>query len=222
MTVLSAQNLSEKSQNLTASVVIAGAGPVGLALALDLGQQGIDVVLLDGELREESADRVRRANAINNRAMEYMRRLGVADKINKMATQDEEKTNLDVAFVTSLVGYELARFVNAFESSPDKPPEGLSPETYRRINQIDIEAILRAQIKTLPNVLVVQGARLDTLAQDGEGVDVGAVLLGSEERLTCRASFLIGCDGGTSSVRKLANFQLELLGLSLWRVPAFS
>jgi len=209
MTIITAQGSCHLPHHLETMLIIVGAGPVGLALALDLGLQGIDLVLLDGELRGQSEDRVRRANAINNRAMEYMRRLGLAADINAAATQELEQTNLDVSFVTSLTGYELARFVNAFESSPDLPPEGLSPETYRRINQIDIEAMLRERIAALSNVTCIEGARFDEIKQDETGVEAGAALLGSNRRLTLRAAFLIGCDGGTSSVRKLADFKLE-------------
>src|SRR5262245_30452502 len=140
-------------------VVIAGAGPVGLALALDLGQHGVRVVLLDAEAGGPEARPNKRANAINTRAMEYMRRLGVSPQIHRRIGEEPDLIR-DVAFATSLTGIELTRFVDAFESSPEPPEPGLSPEAYLRIDQDDIAIILMREIEKLPNVTVRRPWRL--------------------------------------------------------------
>lgn len=188
-------------------VLIAGAGPVGLALALDLGRQGFSIVVLDGETEATPEHRDRKANAINNRSMEYMRRLGVADAIR--ARVEAANLTLDVTFVTSLVGHELARFVNAFESSPDLPPAGMSPESYLRVNQIDILEILRATLAELPNVRVLERTRLDKYEETADRVKGFGTAIDSGEPVEVAACYLLGCDGGSSEVRRRSGIKLQ-------------
>ncbi len=191
----------------TTDVVIAGAGPVGLALALDLGQQGLAVTVLDGETDPATQTRDRKANAINNRSMEYLRRLGLSQDIH--ARVDPDIQVLDVAFVTSLTGHELARFVNAFESSPDLPPPGLSPEAYLRVNQIDIVEIIRDRIAALDNVTILPRTLFTGYAETTDGLVVTAKSADDETVFRFGAQYLLGCDGGASTVRKAAGIRLE-------------
>jgi 2-polyprenyl-6-methoxyphenol hydroxylase-like FAD-dependent oxidoreductase len=187
-------------------VVIAGAGPVGLALAVDLGQQGISVAVLDGETEPPPEMRDRKANALNNRSMEYMRRLGASSAIH--ARVEPSHRNLDVAFVTSLVGHEIARFKNAFENSPEPPPDGMSPEQYLRVNQIDIVEILRDMVGALPNVHLSAGARFQDYSEVHGGIDIAVSSIEGQSMPGVTARYLIGCDGGASDVRKKAGIKL--------------
>ncbi len=196
------------SSQPNADVVIAGAGPVGLALALDLGRQGVSVILLDAETGGPEARPNKRANAINTRAMEYMRRLGVSPQIHAVVATEPHLVR-DVAFVTSLTGYELTRFVDAFESSPEPPEPGLSPEEYLRIDQDDIAIILRREIAKLDNIEVREGWRLGRLESGEASVWIEAENVLSAERATLTASYLIGADGGASTVRKQAGIGFD-------------
>ena len=85
-------------------VLIAGGGPVGLALAADLGWRGIECVLV-----EQTDGRINtpKMQEVNVRTMEFCRRWGVADRVMNCPFPDDHPT--DVVFVTSLGGYELAR-----------------------------------------------------------------------------------------------------------------
>ena len=199
---------SEDRWTTEADVVVVGAGPVGLSLALDLGQQGISVCLLESKaLPKGSVVRDRRANAINSRSMEYMRRLGASADIHDRV--ELSNANLDVVYVTSLVGYELARFVNAFESSPDLPPKDLSPEEYLRVNQIDIVEVLLDKIGALPNVVMYFETAFSDLVDRGDCVEVVAMTSDGKTLPHITAQYLLGCDGGTSTVRDAAGIELS-------------
>lgn len=189
-------------------VLIAGAGPVGLSLALDLGRQGVSVIVLDAETGGPEARPNKRANAINTRAMEYMRRIGVSPQIHRKVA-GEPFLSRDVAFVTSLTGAELTRFVDAFESSPEAPEPGLSPEEYLRIDQDDISLIIRREIARLENVSILEGQCLVALENHADAVTVWAEDVRTGERSTIGARFLIGADGGSSTVRRQAGIGFD-------------
>src|SRR3954454_19768151 len=85
-------------------VLIVGGGPVGLALACELGWRGIACTLIeqgDGNIVTP------KMNEVNIRTMEFCRRWGIADAVHACPFPPDYP--LDVAFVTCLSGYELGR-----------------------------------------------------------------------------------------------------------------
>src|SRR5262249_29970393 len=96
-------------------VLIVGGGPVGLALAAELGLRGIRCELIEQTDGAISAPKI---NEVNTRTMEFCRRWGVADAVlNCPFPKDHAR---DVVFVTSLAGYELGR-IRRPASSEQKP-----------------------------------------------------------------------------------------------------
>ena len=84
-------------------VLIVGGGPVGLALAADLGWRGVSCTLVE---RSDGTIDHPRANAVNSRSMEFCRRWGIAELVlGAGAPPDFPPT---VVYVTSLDGYECA------------------------------------------------------------------------------------------------------------------
>ena len=109
-------------------VLIIGGGPVGLALAADLGWHGIECVLV-----EQTDGRINtpKMNEVNLRTMEFCRRWGIADKVMNCPFPDDHP--MDAVFVTSLGGYELARMErpaqktsDARTAQPDEPADMLA------------------------------------------------------------------------------------------------
>src|SRR5574341_1412811 len=86
-------------------VLIAGAGPVGLATALELKTRGIRALVVE---RNASTTRHPKMDVTNGRSMEHFRRLGVADRIRDVAVPRENC--MDVSWVTRLNEWDLARF----------------------------------------------------------------------------------------------------------------
>ena len=87
------------------SVLIIGAGPVGLTLSLVLTHFGIDCVIVE---RNQTTTQHPKMDITNGRSMELFRRLGIADQINAAGVPGD--ICLDVAWVTSLSGEEIHRF----------------------------------------------------------------------------------------------------------------
>ena len=86
-------------------VLIIGAGPVGLALALELGLRGIQCLIVE---QRDGKVTLPKMNTVNTRTMEFCRRWGVATKIKQAGIGEDYP--LDIRFITSMAGYELLRF----------------------------------------------------------------------------------------------------------------
>src|SRR5579863_9458658 len=85
-------------------VLIVGGGPVGLALAADLGWRGIGCQLVE---QGDGTISTPKMNEVNTRTMEFCRRWGIAETVRDCPFPGDYP--LDVVFVTSLSGHELAR-----------------------------------------------------------------------------------------------------------------
>ena len=83
---------------LDTDVLIVGAGPVGLTLAIDLGRRGVRCTLIEQKNAPHMWPKMERCNA---RSMEIYRRLGLADKIRAAGLPDS--VPMDVFIVTSLI-----------------------------------------------------------------------------------------------------------------------
>ena len=87
------------------SVLVVGAGPVGLSLAMDLAWRGIDVLVV--EIREQGAEPEAKCNHVSSRTMEIFRRLGLAGKIRNAGLPADHSN--DISYRTSFTGLELSR-----------------------------------------------------------------------------------------------------------------
>lgn len=90
---------------LTTDIAVAGAGPVGMILAIDAALRGVKVVLL--EARAAGAPPSAKCNTVAARTMETFRRLGVADAVRAAGLPDDFPT--DTIYCTSITGFELTR-----------------------------------------------------------------------------------------------------------------
>ena len=86
-------------------MLIAGGGPFGLTLAIELGRRGIRTLLVD---EKPGTTQNVQANATQARTMEHYRRLGFADEIRALGLPQDFPT--DIAYFTRFARYELARF----------------------------------------------------------------------------------------------------------------
>ena len=184
-------------------VIVVGAGPVGLTLAMDLAQRGTRVTVL--EQRERGEPPSVKCNHVSARSMELFRRLGFVDKVRNAGLP--EGYPHDIAFRTTMTGKELARIPipcrDERYTSTDGPDTGWpTPEGPHRINQLFLEPILFEQAWNTPGVTILNRVRFESLAQDDDGVVADAADLESGEPVTVRGRFLVGCDGGRSEVRR--------------------
>lgn len=190
-------------------VLIAGGGPVGLLLALELARFGVRAVLVN-DRAETSLNP--KANAINARSMEHFRRHGIGPRLRAAALPPDHPT--DVCYVTRLTGREIARL--KMPSSADAVAEaraGLSPydcaEPPHRCSQIYLEAILRDAATARPGVDIRFGQRLETFRRTGDGVVAEIRNLEDDTTYRVSARHLVGADGGRSTVRRQLGIRYE-------------
>lgn len=184
------------------SVLIVGAGPVGLALAVELERHGIDSIVLEQLAR---GGRQPRAKTTNVRTMAHFRRWGLADQVKQRSPLPDGYPR-NIIFATRLFGQELARFENAFFGDPNLRDDRF-PEAAQWIPQYKIEGVLREAIASKPRTRLLFGHRLLSFRQDGEGVVAKVERDGEEVEL--RARYLVGADGGRSEVRAQIDARME-------------
>ncbi|MCW5659252.1 MAG: FAD-dependent oxidoreductase [Burkholderiaceae bacterium] len=195
---------------LDTDVFIAGAGPVGLTAAMDLQQRGLRVML--AEPRHFAEPPNVKCNHVSARSMEIFRRLGVVRTLRDAGLPADYPN--DVVFRTSVIGIELARIpipCRRDRYTDTSGPDGWwpTPEPPHRINQTYLEPILLRHAAALPGVTLHNRTQLVGFEQDAEGVTVQLRELDGGAAKSVRARYLIGCDGGSSTVRKQMGAQLE-------------
>ena len=196
--------------NFDTDIFIAGAGPVGLTLAMDLASRGVRVAIAEPRRFAEPPNV--KCNHVSARSMEIFRRLGVARSLREAGLPEDHPN--DVVFGTSLTGIELARIhipCRRDRYSDTSGPDGgwPTPEPPHRINQIYLEPLLLRHAAALPRVTLHNRSQLLGFTQDQEGVTVELRDLDSGRQRLLRARYLVGCDGGSSTVRKQMGARLE-------------
>lgn len=191
-------------------VLVVGGGPVGLTLAMDLALRGVSVTVV--EMRDFSELPSVKCNHVSARSMEVFRRLGVAQALRNAGLPADYPN--DVVFRTSMSGTELARI--PIPCRRDRYTATGGPDTWwptseppHRINQIYLEPILRKHAKDIPGLRLVHRAQVTNFAQDDEGVSATLLDMDTGIESEIRSRYLVGCDGGSSSVRKQIGARFE-------------
>jgi 2-polyprenyl-6-methoxyphenol hydroxylase-like FAD-dependent oxidoreductase len=161
------------------SVVIVGGGPTGLMLAGELALARVDVAIV--ERRESQALVGTRAGGLHARTIEVLDQRGIAERF------------LSRGQVAQVAGFGMSPL--DISDFPTRHNYGLA------LGQNQIEKILAAWVDEL-GVPIHRGCEVTGFVQDDTGVDVEL----SDGR-SMRAKYLVGCDGGRSSIRKQAGIE---------------
>jgi 2-polyprenyl-6-methoxyphenol hydroxylase-like FAD-dependent oxidoreductase len=177
------------------SVLIVGAGPVGLCMALELGFRGQDVLILDEG--DGSVDHPR-AGGVSIRTMEFFRRWGIVEDVRRCGFPDDY--DLDIVFGTGLEGYELIR--EHYPSIGQMPIPAESPERRQRCPQMWLDPLLARAALRHPSVRLLYHTRVERL-EIGDRGEVSAICTNTEtgETTTNSARYAVACDGATSGIR---------------------
>jgi 2-polyprenyl-6-methoxyphenol hydroxylase-like FAD-dependent oxidoreductase len=188
-------------------VLIVGAGPVGLTLALDLGRRGVRCTLIERNATSIQLPKMERCNA---RTMEIYRRLGISERVRDAGLP--RHAPMDVFLALSMASPPLAHLPcpSVAEASAEIAArnDGGLLEPYQLISQYTLEPLLRSIVETHPSVNVRFGCELIGFTQDASSVTAVVQPNGAAEE-TIRAAYLVGCDGGSSTVRKQLGIRLE-------------
>jgi len=193
-------------------VLVVGGGPVGLTLAIDLGKRGVRCTLIEQKEAPQFLPKMERCNA---RTMEIFRRMGIADKVRAGGLRAD--VPMDVFIILSLAEPPLVhqRYPSVEKARAEIRGcnDGSMPlEPYQLISQYTLEPLLKSIAETLPSVTVRYGCRLESFTQDESGVTAqvkNADGTGRTSSGAIRASYLVGCDGGSSTVRKQLGIRLR-------------
>ena len=197
------------SSEFNTPVLIAGGGPVGMTLALQLARCGVRSVLVE---RNATTTRHPKMDITNARSMELFRRLGLEPALRRAAVPEDN--NFDVSWVDTMVGHELYRFrypsvteTRAFIRAHNDGSQPVEPPM--RVSQVKIEPVLKAAIDAAPEVTVRFATAFEDLTQDAAGVT--AVIRDAETGATetIRSRYLAGCDGAGSIARRCLNIGMS-------------
>lgn len=183
-------------------VLICGAGPVGLTLAMDLGRRGVRVGVV--ERRKPGEPPSVKCNHVAARTMEAFRQLGVVEAVRNAGLPADYPN--DCVYRTTVTGEEITRVPIPSRAERVKGVEGLdtrwpTPEHPHRINQIYLEPVLFAHACKSPNVTLVSESELIDIRQEESGVECVIRDLATRATRTLTAQYLVGCDGARSLVR---------------------
>ncbi|HSR56025.1 MAG TPA: FAD-dependent monooxygenase, partial [Alphaproteobacteria bacterium] len=196
-------------------VLIAGGGPVGLSLAIDLGLRGIDCTLVE---RGDGILRVPKMSSVSARGMEFCRRWGIADKVRYAVWSRTHPT--DFVYTSTMVGDELARLtLGSYADREGKIP--YSPEGAASCPQIYFDPILAEKAKSVSRVTARYGTRLDSIEQDEDGVRAHLTEAESGNQYSIEADYLVGCDGASSIVRRELGIPMDGRGTIATSVNVF-
>jgi 2-polyprenyl-6-methoxyphenol hydroxylase-like FAD-dependent oxidoreductase len=176
-------------------VLVVGAGPVGLALAGDMGWRGRGALLID---QGDGAIFQPKMDLVGIRTMEFCRRWGIVGNVEASAyDRDYPQDNV---YLTALNGYELGRQFMPSMNADRPPPE--SPQKRERCPQNMFDPILRDFASRQKGVDLRYHHELLSFSQDSAGVTSVVVDLKANREFSVRSRYLIGCDGGRSTVRE--------------------
>jgi 2-polyprenyl-6-methoxyphenol hydroxylase-like FAD-dependent oxidoreductase len=190
-------------------VIVVGAGPVGLTLAIDLGRRGVRCLLIERNSTTAPWPKIVR---FNSRTMEFYRRIGIADRVRTLGYPPS--ASMDVFVVRRLCDPTLAVLPNPSVShAPGQiaacRDDSLALEPCHFVSNSDLEPLLKEVAESMPTVIVRYGCELVDTCQNGTRVDARVRSTDDSERLL-RGEYLVGCDGGQSIVRK--KLRIKLLG----------
>ena len=163
------------------AVVIAGGGPTGLMLAAELVLAGVDVAIVERRPNQELAGS--RAGGLSSRTLEVFDQRGIVDRF------------LAEGQIAQVAGFAVTRL--DISDFPTRHNYGLG------LRQKHIERILAGWVSELA-VTIYRSRELTCFAQDDTGVTIEL-----SDGASLRASYLVGCDGGRSLVRKAAGIEFR-------------
>lgn len=198
-------NETDRTNTTDGIILIVGAGPTGLTLAIDLARRGVPSLVVEATTERPVNPR---CNTTSARSMEIFRRLGVADEIRRAGLPEDYPGTIQ--YRTTLLGEELFRLdqpSSAEVLAGKGREEWPTPEPQHRVSQIFMEPILENYARSLPGVTIERGTTLVEFREHADHVEAVVDSGGTTRVLHC--AYVIGADGAHSVVRRQLGIRYE-------------
>jgi 2-polyprenyl-6-methoxyphenol hydroxylase-like FAD-dependent oxidoreductase len=195
-------------------VAIIGGGPVGVALAVELGRRGISCALVE---RRREPQRIPKGQNLTQRSVEHFYFWGVLDAVRAARILPSSYP------MSGIVAY---RDLDSEYWSAPPLREIVNPYYFQnneRLPQYQAEYVLRARLAQLGNIATRFGWVAESIKQNAAGVEIAVAEDGGPGRDLLHADYVVGCDGGHSLVREQAGIKRggadfdQLMVLALFR-----
>lgn len=186
---------SDPATHMNTEVVVVGGGPVGMGLAIELGQRGVRSIVVE---RYPTPSPIPRGQNLTQRTMEHFHFWGAQEALRAARTIPKEYGIGGITAYGTLLGdyhYDWLQreLVRPFYFTDNE-----------RLPQYATEAVLRRRAASLPAIEALYGWAAEEVTQTEAGASVRITERDGGGRRTVRAQFVVGCDGSRSLVRESA------------------
>ncbi|OQU94362.1 FAD binding domain-containing protein [Cladophialophora immunda] len=196
-------------------VAIIGGGPVGLCLAKVLSTYGVKSIVLE---RNETTTRWPKMDLTNARSMELFRRLGLAQKLRERGVASHIPCPV---LVSTGLGADkpVTKWdhpsVDEYRVRIAAKNDGTMPlEPYQRLSQVIFEKWLRELCDEIPYIDLRYSQKFESLEECDGGVKLLTTDLTTGQQKTILARYVVGCDGGSSRVRRSLDHDTRFWSIS--------
>jgi 2-polyprenyl-6-methoxyphenol hydroxylase-like FAD-dependent oxidoreductase len=182
-------------------VLIVGGGPVGMGLAIELGQRGIRCTVVE---RHAVPQQIPKGQNLTQRTMEHFHFWGAEKELRAARTIPPEYGIGGLTAYGTLLG---PYHYDWLQRDLVRPYYYTANE---RLPQYATEAVLRERVRALPSVQVLYGWQATEVQEDGAGVRVVVNNTESHVRSVLHADYVVGCDSSRSLVRTQAGITQSL------------
>src|SRR3954469_8528328 len=191
-------------------VLVVGAGPVGLTLAMDLAHRGISVAVVETRFAGEPPSV--KCNHVSSGSVEIFRRLGLAQKLRDAGLPADYPN--DCSYRTTATGIELSRILipcrrDRYTATSGPDTGWPTAEPPHRINQIYMEPVLFEHAAAIDGLQILNRTAFEDFSEGNDGVVATVRNLDTGTTSQIHADFIVGCDGARSLVRKAIDANLQ-------------